>query len=476
MRLEHRYRVFAICVLGIFTSVFDTSAATVALPTIASDFGTGLPAVQWVIVGNSVTIAALLVPMGRLSDLVGRKRVHVVGCCLFTCGAAGAALAGSVLALILARVLVGTGAAMTQGTAMAIVAGHFDTRERARMFGLQTGAVGLGAIAGPAMGGLIVGTIGWRMLFAVTCVVMLGITIAAQRVLEQPAKPRDATRPPFDLAGAVLFAGTLVAGLLTLTLGPDNGWTEPATLAGAAAFAVLLVAFVRIEQHHAAPMLDLALFRNGAFALGALGVVVAFMGLSSMRFLTPFFLQGVKGFDPSSVGLLLMPAAVVTAVVSPVAGRVADRFGVRLLANTGFGVTILGLLVFARLAADTPTWAVVGGLMVIAFGMAIFSAPNSASVLNSVDESTHGVAAAFINLSRNLGNVVGIAFATAVVTLTMAASDFEPTLSAVEAAGEASVFAAFTTGVNLACATLMALSGVVLVLLAVSAARRRTGP
>lgn len=473
MRFEHRYRVFAVCVLGIFTSVFDTSAAIVALPTIAADFDTVLPTVQWVIVGNSVTVAALLVPMGRLSDLVGRRRVHVLGCCLFTGGAAGAALAGSVTALILARVLVGVGAAMTQGTAMAIIAGHFDTRERARMFGLQTGAVGLGAIAGPATGGLIVGTSGWRMLFAVTCAVMLMIAVSAYRVLDRPATRPEETRPAFDLAGAVLFSGALVAGLLTLTLGPDQGWAAPATVTGAAACVALLAAFVLVERRQPAPMLDLGLFRNSAFALGALGVVVAFMGLSSMRFLTPFFLQGVKGFEPAHVGLLLMPAAVVTAVVSPFAGRLAEHVGMRRLANAGFGVAILGLLVFARLATETPTWVVVGGLMVIALGMATFSAPNSASVLNSVDESGYGVAAAFINLSRNLGNVIGVAFGTAVVTLSMASAGFEPSLSAVETTGERDAFAAFTAGVNLACTGLIGLAAVVLVLLVVNGGRGR---
>lgn len=479
--MQHRRRVFAICAIGIFIAVFDASSAVVALPTIALAFDTDLPTAQWVIIGNGLTIAALLVPMGRLSDMIGRKRIHVVGCCLFALGAAAAALAGQVVALILARVLVGVGSAMTQGTAMAIVAASFDVRERAKVLGLQMAAVGLGAIAGPASGGVIVGTLGWRVLFAVTAVGMVAIAIAAQRVLEKRAHRPEASAPSFDVVGAILFSSALVAGLVTLTLGPGNGWRAPSTLAGAAACAVLVVAFVGVERRHPDPMLDFGLFKNSAFALGALGAVVAFMGLAATRFLTPFFLQGVKGFDPSRVGLAMMPAALVTAVVSPFAGRFADRFGVRLFANLGFAIVIVGLLPFARLTADTPTWIAVAGLMVLALGMSTFGAPNSASILNTVDAGAHGVAAGFVNLCRNMGNVIGIAFGTAVVSLTMAADGYPPTLSAVEASSDAGLFAAFTSGVSIACAALTALAVPVLVLLAAGAwlgrARRApTGP
>lgn len=445
---EHRHRVFIICVTGIFITVFDTSSSIVALPTITADFGTHLPIAQWVVLANSLTIAALLVPMGRLSDLIGRKRIYVIGCCLFAGGAAVATLSPSIFSLIGARTLVGTGSAMTQGTAMAILIGNFEIHERARVLGLQMGAVGLGAIAGPAAGGLIVGTIGWRMLFAITAFTMVLIAVSAQRILRRRKRRPDTDEPGFDFAGAVLFSSLLVLGLLTLTLGPGRGWLARSTLIGAALFVILLGAFIAVERRHAAPMLDFGLFRNGAFALGAVGAVVAFMCISSMRFLAPFFLQGVKGFGPSSVGLLMMPAALVTAVAAPFVGRMADRFGVRLFANAGLAVALAGLLFFAGLEPDAPTWVVVVGLMVIALGMATFGAPNSTSILNAVESSAHGVAAGFVNLCRNTGNVIGVAFGTAVVTLTMGAAGYSASLSDVGRTADLSVFAAFTRGIN----------------------------
>ena len=477
-RLEHRYRVFAVCATGIFTTVFDTSSSIVALPTIATELGTDLPTAQWVIIGNTLTIAALLVPMGRLSDLIGRKRIYVVGCLLFAAGAVLAAVASSIYGLIGARAFVGIGSAMTQGTAMAILVGNFEIHERARMLGLQMSGVGLGAIAGPALGGFIVGAVGWRALFLITAGAMFVIAVSAERVLRARARRPEKTGLPFDFPGALLFSTLLAAGLLTLTLGPGAGWSAPATIGGIALFAAALAAFIVVEKRSASPMLDFALFRNGAFAFGALGAVVVFMALSATRFMAPFFLQTVRGFSPSQVGLLLLPAAVVTAVAAPFVGRLADRFGVRRFANLGFSVAIVGLLVFARLDTQTPTWHVVAGLMILALGMSSFSAPNSASILNSVDPGSHGLAAGFVNLCRNTGNVIGIAFGTAIVTFAMARAGFPPSLAEVDAGADLAVFDAFTRGVQMASTALIGLAVPVLAILVVSMrrARRRAPP
>ena len=168
-------------------------------------------------------------------------------------------------------------------------------------------------------------------------------------------------------------------------------------------------------------MIDLALFRNAEFALGALAALVVFMGIASTRFLVPFFLQAVRGIPAEQVGLVFVPAATVTAIAAPFAGRFADRFGIRLFANVGMGITLLGFATFCLLGTGTPFWRVVAGLMVMSLGMSLFSAANSASMLNAVEEHSHGVAAGFVSLCRNSGNVIGIAFGTVIVTLTMGA-------------------------------------------------------
>jgi EmrB/QacA subfamily drug resistance transporter len=463
-QLEHRHVVFLVCVLGIFITVFDTSSSIVALPTIAREFGTDLLTAQWVIAGNGLTIAALLVPMGRLSDLAGRKRIYVLGALVFAIGALAAAWAATIYGLIAARVAVGIGSAMTQATSTAIIVGSFETRERARMLGLQLGAVGLGSIVGPATGGLVVGTAGWRMLFAITAVAMLAITIVSQRTLRRRAKRPTSAQPPFDYLGALLFSTFLVSSLLTLTLGPSVGWLAPRTLAGGVAAAALAAAFVIVERRSPAPMLDLSLFRNAEFAFGALGALVVFMGIAAIRFLVPFFLQGVRGYTAAAVGLLIVPAAVVTAIVAPFAGRMADRWGIRLFANVGMGITTLGFAVFIGMQVATPVWVVVAGLMVTSLGMAIFGAANSASIMNVVAEDSHGVAAGFVNLCRNTGNVIGVTFGTVVVTLTMVAAGYPTSLTAVDPGADTGVFGAFAAGFDNATTVLTGVTAVVLMI------------
>ena len=440
-------RQFLICASGIFVTVFDTSAAIVALPTIAADFGSDLTVAQWVIITNNLTIAALLVPVGRLSDIVGRKLIYVSGCVVFAAGAALCSMSASMGWLILARSIVGVGCAMTQGTAMAILVGNFAPDERGRMLGLQLGGVGLGAIAGPALGGLIVGTVGWRTLFGIGIVLMLLIGITGQRVLRKRAK-RPENVPKFDLPGAILFSATFVTGLLTLTLAPRTGLSDPRTLAGIVSFLGCAWAFIIVERRHPDPMLDFRLFRNVAFSLGAIAAVVLFTCLSATRFLTPFYLQAIKGFDATGVGMLMLPAAAVTAVAAPFAGRLADRFGVRLFANIGFGIALVGLVIYGFVETTTPTWLIVAALMTLALGMSFFGAPNSAAVLNSVESEAYGVAAGFVNLCRNGGNVIGVAFGTAFVSWTMGAAGYPPSLSEVRDTAEAGLFSAFTLGMQ----------------------------
>jgi predicted MFS family arabinose efflux permease len=293
---------------------------------------------------------------------------------------------------------------------------------------------------------------------------MLAIAIMSQRTLRRRAN-RPKVVQPFDYYGALAFSSFLVSLLLTLTLGPGVGWLEPATLAGAMAALLLLLAFIAIERRNPAPMIDLALFRNAEFALGALAALVTFMGIASTRFLVPFFLQAVRGISAAQVGVLIVPAAAVTAIAAPFAGRFADRFGIRLFANVGMGITLFGFASFCLLGIGTPIWRVVAGLMLMSLGMSLFSAANSASMLNAVEEHSHGVAAGFVSLCRNSGNVIGIAFGTVVVTLTMGALGYPPTLAAVGPDADLGLLRSFSSGVGYASTALCAIVVAVLAVL-----------
>ncbi len=443
----NKQRVFLAIQFGIFVLVMDTAATIIALPTLAIALATDLPTVQWVVVGNGLAIAALLVPMGRLGDMLGRKMLYVTGFALFVAGLLVAANAPDIGVLIAARVVSGIGVAMTQGNSLAILAHVFGQGQRGRILGIQIGVVGVAGIVGPALGGFIVDAYGWRRLFYASAALGLVAMLSVQWALERRAHRSQAQAQGFDWPGAALSALFLLCFLLTLSLGSRHGWSSPGILGAGTLSAALLGLFLWREHRAGAPMVDLALFRNPYFAIGTAGSVFTYMGMTCMRFLLPFHLQAVQGYTPAQVGLIVMPSALATAVSGPVMGRAADRFGGRLIANSGLTLGVLSLLALSRLNPDSPLWFVILATILMTTSAATFQAPNSSSILDSVEKRHYGGVSGFINLSRNTGNVLGVAAATAIVVSMMQAHGFAPQVTAVTENGRAGHLA-FSAGAS----------------------------
>ncbi|MBN1685203.1 MAG: DHA2 family efflux MFS transporter permease subunit [Spirochaetales bacterium] len=435
---------------GMFTSVADAGSTIVALPTIASQFGTDLPTTQWVVVAYLLTISALLVPIGRLSDILGRKRIYIAGFCIFAGGALLAAFSDSVTTLVLARVLMGIGAAMSQGPSMAIMISAFPPGERGKALGLQMSAVGTGAVAGPALGGLIVSSLGWRGIFFATSALGLISAAAAAFILRPDKREKGQPRAPFDWLGAFFSAGFLVLFLLGMSNGPKIGWASLYVIASCAGAALLLGFFLWWELRAAAPMLDIRYFKQRIFSVGVISRFVMFMGMSSVRYLMPFYFQSILGFSARSFGLIAIPAAVCTIIVSPLAGRLSDRYGWKRFAIGGLIVGAIGLFLLGTVSAESSFLLVVTAWVLQSIGHGAFSAPNNASVLSVVDRGKYGVMASFVNMVRNAGNVTGTALATAIVTSVMVSRGLPPTLEAASGRAEGQVAQVFTTGMSAA--------------------------
>ncbi len=446
----YKWMAYAAIATGLFASVADNGSVTVALPTIAEHFDIDLPTAQWVIIGYALTISALLLPMGRLSDLVGRRRVYIAGFALFVAGAVLSAFAGSVFGLLAPRVLMGAGAAMTQATAMAIVVSAFPESERGKALGLQMSAVGSGAMVGPALGGLIVSLAGWRGVFVVTAALGVVALVAAYYILTPDSPTGDRRdRRGFDWAGAALSGVVLVGILIAVTRGPSVGWTSPIIVGSLTAMIALLGLFLGLELRVSSPMLDVRMFRDRLYAMGVAARYLSFTGAASVRFLMPFYFQGVRGLNPTQIGLLIVPSAVAFIVTGPVGGRLSDRFGWRPFTTGGLVVAIGGMLVLSRSDEATAIALLVLAMLVQSLGTGIFGAPNSSSVLSAVGPAKYGVTSGFLNLVRNVGNVTGIALATAIVTAVMVSDGLPPSLSAV-ADGDVEVLQSFTSGATTA--------------------------
>ena len=466
---HYKWWAFGAIAVGTFASVTDHGSVNVALPSIARHFSTDIPSVQWVVIGYALTISALLLPMGHLADLVGRKNIYIGGSLVLILGAVIAGSSPNLVVLVLSRILQGAGAAMTQGTGMAITVATFPAEERGKAIGSIMTIVGIGAVAGPAVGGVLVDALGWRSVFFVNIpMVVLGVA-TGMTVLLQDNKGRTQSaghRATFDWWGAALSTGALALFLLAITNGHRFGWYTPPILIGATGFVVLSAAFIWWELRCPNPLFELRFFGRPTFSFGVLAGFMIFVGSSSVLFLTPFYLQRVLGYSPREAGLIVIPGAICMALLGPISGRLSDRYGWRTFTIGGLALSTAGLIILSYSNEASSLFQVVPALMLMSSGMGIFYSPNSSSILSAVERERYGVVSGFLNLVRNAGNVTSVAFATAIVTATMGYMGYEPTLEAVQAGGAAGVSAAFVAGLRNAYLTM---AGLLLVAMVVSA-------
>jgi EmrB/QacA subfamily drug resistance transporter len=408
----NRWAILAVVTVGTFMTTLDASIVNISLPSIAQAFGTSLTGmVEWVIIGYLVVIAALLLSVGRLADLIGRSPIWLAGLIVFTIGSAVSGAAPSLPFLIAARALQGTGSAMLLATGLAILSDTFPPSERGRALGINAIALALGASAGPTLGGLITEHLDWRWIFYVNVPVGLVAAQASRRVMP-PASQRIPGR--FDFVGAVLL-GIGVAGLnLGLSFGQEWGWASP-LLIGTLVIAVgALIGAVRYERRAAAPLLDLSLFHSRVFSSALISLVLSMLALFAIGFLLPFYFEELRGFSTQEAGLLLTPFSLTIAIVGPIAGSLADRFGSRWLAPLGLAIMALGLVQLTQLGPTSSLREVIVPLIVSGLGQGLFLSPNSNALLGATPRAEQGQASGVLATGRIVGQSLSVAVAGAI--------------------------------------------------------------
>ena len=446
---NYHWWVYASVAVAMFMTVMDQSGLNIALPRIAEHFEADLPTVQWIVLSYILATSALVMPMGRLSDMIGRKRVLMAGLVVFMGAAIAAGFSNLYILLIAAKVVQAVGAAAIQANGMAMITQAFPENERGKALGLYMTIIGTGSISGPIVGGLLVSGLGWRSVFfagvPVALVALIFVSIVIRGI--SPAGGRDRGLR-FDWTGAFLSSAALVSFLLAITNSHSLGWGSPPIIGGYAAAAILLLAFVWWEQRIADPMLDLRFFKSRQFSMGASARALSFIGSSSVFFMMPFYLVQVMGHPASRAGLLMVPGSVAMALMGPLVGRLSDRVGTRWPAVAGLAMSGTAMLVFSRLNVDSPEWHVVAGMVLSGSGMGAFSSPNTSAIMSSIRRESYGIASAFLNLTRTSANVTGIAVATAIVSATMASMGFEPDLGTVTEGSGTAVREAFVEGLQ----------------------------
>ena len=373
--MERKWLILTAVSLGSLMATLDGSIVNIALPAIQKDFRVDLTTVEWVVVAYLLVIGSLLLPFGRLGEVLTFKRVYLVGFGVFTLGSVLCGASPNESTLIGFRAVQAVGAAMIMSMGPAIVARTFPATERGRALGLNGISVSIGLSLGPALGGILTQVATWRAIFLINAPIGLLAIVWAARVLpaEAPGKGQS-----FDARGASLSGAALFALLLALSEGQQWGWTSIATIGLLIAFVVLGTAFVLAERGSIQPMIDLALFKIRPFSAGLAAVVVAFAGLFTATFLLPFLLQQERGFSPIEAGLLLTPVPITMALVAPFSGAASDRFGPRALASTGMAIMVLGLLSLTQLPVDFALPDLVWRLVLLGLGQGLFMSPTAA--------------------------------------------------------------------------------------------------
>ena len=417
---SHKTAFLVVSCITAFLTPFIGSSVNIALPAIGREFNTDAVLLSWVATSYLLSAAVFLVPFGRIADIHGMKRIFISGLVIYTLSSILAALALSPAVLITSRIIQGVGGAMIFGTGTALLVSAYPLQERGRVLGINVAFVYIGLSAGPFVGGLMTQYLGWRSIFWLNALLgLLPIIITLWQIRVEWAHARG---EKLDLPGSAIYGLGLVAIIFGFSALPD--WTGFASLAAGTA---IIVAFVHVELRTEHPVLNIWLFvHNRVFGFSNLAAFVNYAATFGVGFLLSLYLQYIKQLPPQAAGLVLVAMPVVQAAFSPMAGRLSDRFEPRLIASSGMAVTAAGLLLLVFLDGDTQLWFIIMSLVLLGFGFALFSSPNTNAVMSSVEKRSLSIASATLGTMRLTGQMFSMGIAMLIISVVMGRVSISP--------------------------------------------------
>jgi MFS family permease len=406
-----RRMILILIVITSFINPFLGAAINIALPAISSEFSMNAVSLSWVAMAFLLSSAVFLVPLGKLADIKGRKRIFLYGNIVITVTSVLCALSISGPMLIILRALQGIGSAMVFGTGVAIVTSVYPPGERGKAIGITVTAVYVGLSLAPFLGGILTQYLGWRSIFYFTVPFeMIVIAITLVLIREEWA---DAAGERFDLAGSAVYVISMSAFMFGFSKIPEI----PAILLAAGGLAGL-VFFAVMELRLRFPVFNMALFTsNRLFAFSNLAALINYATTFAITFLMSLYLQIIMGLSPRDAGMILVTQPVMMALVASVSGRLSDRYDPRILSSAGMGIIVAGLVLLTMLSRQASHTYLVGSLAVVGFGFGLFSSPNTNSIMGSVDRKYLGVASATVGTMRLTGQMISMGIATLLLHL-----------------------------------------------------------
>ena len=412
--------VLLVVTIAVFVFPFMASAVNIALPTIGEEVSVDAITLGWIATAYILSSATLVVPFGRIADIYGRKKIFTYGTVIFTLSSLFSGMADSATMLITCRVFQGVGGAMLAGTAAALLTTVFPANERGKVLGIYVAAVYSGLSLGPVLGGILTERLGWKSIFFLGA--LLGLAVISIVLWKLKGEWTGAKGERFDFAGSVIY----VLGLVVLVY----GFTLLPAISGVGLIIggiIGLSAFVRWEMRTKSPVLDINLFKKSkTFTLSNLAALINYSATFAITFLLSLYLQYLKGYTPGSAGLILVAMPAMQAFFSPLAGRLSDRIEPRLIASAGMALTTIGLVLFIFLNEETSLKLIIGNLILIGFGLALFVSPNTNAIMSSAPKTAYGVASATLATSRQVGLVFSMGIAMLIFALYMGRVQITP--------------------------------------------------
>jgi EmrB/QacA subfamily drug resistance transporter len=414
--------VLFIACLSSFIVPFIGSSVNIALPTIGKEFKIDAVTLGWVPTSYLLASAMFLLPFGRIADIYGRKKIFLAGTIIYTCGSLFSALSFSGPMLISCRVIQGIGSAMTFGTSMAILTSIYPLKERGWAIGITTATVYSGLSLGPFLGGFFTQHLGWRSLFYFN--VPFGLVIIILVFWQLKGEWAEARGERIDLPGSVLYALTLLLVMVGLSLLPTGSGFG---LIGIGAMGV--VGFFFLEARTGSPILNVQVFKhNPVFTFSNLAAFIHYSSTFAVTFLMSLYLQYIKGLSPQGAGMILISQPLMMAAFSPLAGRLSDWIEPRVIASLGMAFTCAAIYLLSFISVHTGLSYIVFPLLLLGFGFALFSSPNTNAVMSSVERRYYGVASGTIGTMRLIGQMFSMGMAMMIFSILVGKVSITPLL------------------------------------------------
>ncbi|MFB3897035.1 MAG: MFS transporter [bacterium] len=407
----HKSIALFITTLASFLTAFMGAAINIALPAIGTELQMTAIGLSWVATAYILSAAMFLVPLGKLADISGRKKIYTIGIIGYILFSFTSAIATTSTMLIISRALQGIGGAMLFGTGVAILISIYPPGDRGRVIGINVAAVYLGLSLGPFLGGILTQQFGWRSIFYIN--VPLGLLVLILILWKLKGEWAEAQHERFDIIGSIIYGLMLISIMYGLSKLPASV-AIILVLVGIMGF----IGFIVWEKRMVHPLLDIQLFiTNRVFAFSNLAALINYSATFAVGFLLSLYLQYIKGLTPQNAGLVLVSQPIMQAIFSPIAGKMSDKIEPRIVASIGMAFTVIGLMLLILITATTSILYIVFSLIVLGFGFGLFSSPNTNAVMGAVNKSVYSVASATLGTMRLIGMMLSMGISTLIFSV-----------------------------------------------------------